>query len=147
MSRHKLKTLLRMSGRDRLLLCVTGLLLISIRLGLWLLPFQTLLDRLQRVKQHLSFPRYSVSSIVWAVNVISRYLAPGSKCLARALTTQKLLEWQGHGGELRIGVAKSAAGKLEAHAWVEIENCVVMGHISDLNRYQPLPQLLGRTVP
>jgi Transglutaminase-like superfamily len=141
---HKLKTLLRMTQSDRQLLTFTVLLLISIRLGLWLLPFQTLLRKLNQVSykaaQFPSQPPLSIASILWSVNVISRYFAPGSKCLARALTMKVLLDWQGQPNDLRIGVAKGD-GKLEAHAWVEVQGQIVIGYLSDLARYTLLPTL------
>jgi hypothetical protein len=150
---HQWRVMRQWSGRDRLLLFITFVLLTGIRLGLWLLPFQTLLRRLQQLSR-LAFREtnretnreteqsaISISSIIWAVNVISRYLAPNSKCLARALATQMLLEWQGHEGQFRIGVAKAESGQLEAHAWVEIGDRVAMGNLPDLSRYQPLPNL------
>jgi hypothetical protein len=67
----------------------------------------------------------------------------GAKCLARALTTQVLLNRQGYLPDLRIGVAKATAGQLEAHAWIEYQGQVVMGHLNDLARYLPLPSLEG----
>jgi hypothetical protein len=139
MSQHKLKTLLRMSGRDRLRLTVTLLLLAAIRLGLWLLPFQTLLQNLEKLGRSTTAPPLSISHIVWMVNVSSRYM-PGVKCLARALTTRVLLNWYGYASELRIGVAKGEQG-LEAHAWVEYQGKVIIGGLSTLSRYVPMPSL------
>jgi Transglutaminase-like superfamily len=147
---QKLRVMGQWSASDRALLFTTFVLMTSIRLGLWLLPFQALLHRLQQVKQRFTrrsdSQQITISSIIWAVHVVGRYLAPGSKCLARALTTQMLLEWQGHSGELQIGVAKSETGLLEAHAWIEVQGQVVIGNLSDLARYQPMPQLSGRNL-
>ncbi|MBM4074536.1 MAG: lasso peptide biosynthesis B2 protein [Planctomycetes bacterium] len=42
-------------------------------------------------------------------------------CLPRSLVLQRMLERFGYDSELRIGVRKSPLGKLEAHAWVEID--------------------------
>jgi Transglutaminase-like superfamily len=142
---QKVRVMGRWSMSDRALLIKAFVVLTGVRIGLWLLPFQTLLHRLQQVRQiaaqQSASQQISVSRLIWAVNVVSRYLAPGSKCLARALTTQLILAWHGHSGELRIGVAKSEAGLLEAHAWVEVQKQVVIGHLSDLARYQPMPNL------
>ena len=43
----------------------------------------------------------------------------GAKCLAKALTTQVLMERRGHQCEFKLGVAKNEQGELEAHAWIE----------------------------
>jgi Transglutaminase-like superfamily len=139
---NKLKTLARLSPSDRLLLSIALILLMGIRLGLWLLPFQVLLQRLTQLSQQVARLRgqqVSIASIIWTVNTVSRYFIPGSKCLARALTTQILLNWQGYPSDFRIGVAKGEKGQLEAHAWVEVQGQVVMGYLSDLTRYTLLP--------
>ena len=50
-----------------------------------------------------------------------------------------LLGWRGHPTHLRIGVAHSATGQLQAHAWIESEGKIVVGDLADLARYRPLP--------
>jgi hypothetical protein len=52
-----------------------------------------------------------------------------------------LLNWYGYASELRIGVAKGEQGELEAHAWVEYQGKVIIGGLSTLSRYVPLPSL------
>ncbi len=65
---------------------------------------------------------------------------PGQvKCLARALTTQVIIRRQGYTPDLRIGVAKDEANRLEAHAWLELQGYVVIGLLPDLNRFVPMP--------
>jgi hypothetical protein len=85
----------------------------------------------------------SVRKIIWAVEISSRWMPGGAKCLARALTTQVLLNQCGYTPNLRIGVAKSVNGTLEAHAWIEYQGHVVMGNLRDLSRFIPLPSLEG----
>ncbi|MCA1992894.1 MAG: lasso peptide biosynthesis B2 protein [Coleofasciculus sp. S288] len=145
---RRLRKLLRLSGSDRHLLIATLGLLGAIRLGLWLLPFRTLLRLLAKVSQPTSKSgqvknQTSVGKIVWAVNAVSRYMPGGVKCLARALTTQVLMSRHGHSPELRIGVAKGEGGNLEAHAWIEHQGQVVIGNLKGLSRFIPLPSLQG----
>ena len=65
---------------------------------------------------------------------------PGNvKCLARALTTEVLMNRSGYTPELRIGIAQSKTGKLEAHAWIESQGKVLIGQLEDLTRFQILP--------
>lgn len=130
---------------DRKLILDTILLLGAIRLGLRFLPFQTLQNKLEtashlfpKTKEHLS-----VGKIVWVINASSRYMPGGVKCLARALTAQVLMKQHGHTNELRIGVAKGETGELEAHAWIEHRGRVVIGDLSDLQRYVPMPSFKG----
>ena len=136
---------LNLSASDRQLLVITLTLLTAIRLGLWLLPFRILLKLIRKISQAVSQPQTtsqaSISTIVWAVNVASRCMPGGAKCLARALTTQVLMSQHGYSPELRIGVAKAEAGNLEAHAWIEHQGRVVIGNLTDLSRFIPLPSL------
>lgn len=132
---------------DRQLLVTTFVLLAAIRLGLWLLPFPTwrrLLARFMQVKANLQQAEaISISQIVWAVSIASRYMPGGVKCLARALVTQVLLNWHGHAAQLRLGVAKGEEGRLEAHAWVESQGQIVIGALSNLSNFTPLPSFGG----
>jgi hypothetical protein len=67
---------------------------------------------------------------------------PGTvKCLARALTVKVLLARSNCDSKLIIGVAKNPLQQLEAHAWVEVQERVVIGQIHDLDRFTPLPTL------
>jgi hypothetical protein len=54
---------------------------------------------------------------------------------------QVLLRQHGYASRLRIGVHKSAAGTLQAHAWVECQGRVVIGDDAELSHYTPLPAL------
>lgn len=138
----RLGKFLHLTRSERRLLLSAALLLGAIRLGLWLLPFQTLRRLLVRItgKKQLQAARVSVSRVVWAVEVVSRYM-PGVKCLARALATQALLRQHSHQAHVRIGVARSQKGQLQAHAWVESQGRIVSGGLKDLWRYTPLPLL------
>ncbi|MGB5900380.1 MAG: lasso peptide biosynthesis B2 protein [Geitlerinemataceae cyanobacterium] len=130
---------------DRQLLLNTFLFLCLVRLGLRFLPFQTLQKRLaqrSQISRHTPEP-LSIGKIVWAIDTATRYMPGGVKCLARALVTQTMMKQHGHSGELRIGVAKGQTGELEAHAWVEHRGRVVIGYLSDLQRYVPMPSFQG----
>jgi hypothetical protein len=122
-------------------------LLGAIRLGLWLLPFPTLLRLLSRSSQVTSETKIAdqttIGKVVWAVNVASRYMPGNVKCLVLALTTQILMSRCGHSPKLRIGVAKGEEGQFEAHAWVENQGQVVIGNLTDLSRFTPMPSFEG----
>jgi hypothetical protein len=162
---NNLHKLLRLTGSDRHLLFRTFVLLYTIRLGLRILPFRTLLHIIGKASSKASsktsqagytssstdgmaaskiaLNKIALSKIVWAVEISSHYTPGGAKCLARALTTKVLLSRQGDAPDLRIGVSKGANGNLEAHAWIENQGQVVMGNLHDLARYIPLPSLEG----
>jgi hypothetical protein len=149
------RKLLALPAADRWLLAQAALLVVAVRLGLWLLPFR-IVRRLvsRRVDRHISWPfnallprtgrggrvvRATPERVTWAVNVVSQYV-PAAACLTRALAAEALLAWHGYPAQLRIGVAKGAAGRLEAHAWLEHEGQILIGG-AIRDRYQALPNL------
>jgi hypothetical protein len=133
---------------DRWFLIKTTLLLQTIKLGMWLLPFRTLRRLLTRAAGTTARLRLrhadhtSVEKVAWAVDVASRH-TPGLKtCLARSLVAQALLTRHGHPALLHIGVVKGEQGQFQAHAWVESKGKIVIGG-SELERYTPLAVLEG----
>lgn len=56
-----------------------------------------------------------------------------SSCLEESLTLWHLLRMQGYAAKLRIGVRK-AAGKFEAHAWVEHEG-LALNQTEEMHRH------------
>lgn len=142
----QLHNLLKTQTSDRILLFLTLILLTAIKLGLCLLPFRNLIKLVTSISEGLNSKaanRVTLSQIIWAVNVVTRYIPGGAKCLARALTTQVLMNWCGFQPELRIGVAKNETGKLDAHAWIEYRGRIAIGNLPDLKRYVNLPSLEG----
>jgi hypothetical protein len=139
----KILKALNLPNRDRSLLLQAGCCLIAVRLGLWLLPFQTLQNLLfnRRSVGKLTQHQVPIDKIVWAVNTTSRYMPGQVKCLARALATKTLLKQQGYTAELRIGVMRSQTGQLEAHAWIEFQGEVIIGQLHNLVEFTPLPSL------
>ena len=127
---------MRRSPAERALAMRAFGLLIAARIGLRLMPLQSLRAGLRRGR---GGENASAERIAWAVRTAARYL-PGSACLAQALAADALMERHGHASSLRIGVARTEAGGLEAHAWVESEGRVVIGG-GGLDRYTPLPDL------
>jgi hypothetical protein len=72
-------------------------------------------------------------SVVWAV-AQARRAAPGTTCLTRALAAGWMLRRRGQRARLAIG-ARTAEGKLEAHAWLELGGAVIIGGEADVGRY------------
>jgi hypothetical protein len=138
---------MRLPAAERWLLVKAALLLAAIRLGLGLLPFQTLRRLLGKVTEAPTgwlqeADQSSADRVVWAVEVASRYLPAAGTCLTQALVAQVLLARRGHPGLLHIGVVKGEEGQLEAHAWLESGGRIVIGE-SELDRYTPLAALEG----
>jgi hypothetical protein len=137
----------RLPSADRNLLVKSALLLGAVRLGLWLLPFQTMRRLLaSRTYGTTTLPEEtSVTKVTWAVTVAGRYV-PVATCLTQALAVQVLLGQQGLAATLRIGVARGEAGQFQAHAWVEYQGRVVIGGIEAPSRFTPLPLLEGKSM-
>jgi len=123
----KLRKLRKLSGRERLLLAQAWLLLPVIALCLRLFG----LRRCQRVLarcagapiQPQHEPAVRLASCVTAghlVRAAARYSLLGANCLPQSLTLWWLLQRRGVGVVLRIG-ARTEAGRLDAHAWVEYQ--------------------------
>jgi hypothetical protein len=137
---------LRLEAGERRLLVKAALLLGTMRLGLWLLPFQSL-RRLQagltrapiRVRDRETSSR---KSVVWAVETAGRRMPRAATCLTLALTAQVLLLRRGYPAILHIGVDKGGKERFMAHAWVESGGSVVIGDY-ELERYTLLASLEG----
>jgi transglutaminase superfamily protein len=135
----------RLPTPDRSLLVKTAALLGATRIALPLLPLTVIRRLLSRaVRRALGSPSRPAQEarIVWAV-CTARRIVPDATCLAQALVTEALCAQSGYPAAVRIGVAKTAATHLVAHAWVESEGRIVVGNLPDLARYTPLPPLPG----
>lgn len=133
---------LRLPAAERRLLLEAALLLAMIKLGLKLLPFQTLKRLVDKFSGSSpgppADPRSSVEMVVWAMEAAGRYVS--GTCLTRALAAQVLLAQRGHPVLLHIGVAREEGEKFLAHAWLESAGRVVIGG-NELERYTPLVAL------
>ena len=62
-----------------------------------------------------------------------------ARCLARSLVLSHLLRNRGIPNEIQLGVSKSADGKLDAHAWVELDGVPLIDGADVSALYAPLP--------
>src|SRR5512144_2141944 len=126
---------------DQRLLVEAAVLVVAVRLGLWVLPY----DRLRRLLATMAparpradaADRATVERIGWAVSEVGA-VVPSATCLTRALAAEWLLNRLGQPSDLRFGVAKSEAGGIEAHAWLESAGTIVVGRLAGLSRYAVL---------
>lgn len=138
---RRIQKFFSLPARDRLLLVKSAFIVTAVRLGLWLLPLQTLCRMLAKITPSgtncHNKTQDVINSVGWAVTTSSQYV-PGATCLTQALATKVLLRQSGQESRLRIGIARSKEGRLEAHAWVESEESIVIGNVKDLSRYTSL---------
>lgn len=147
---RKLDKIFRLSPKDLYFVFVTFILLGTIRLGLRFVELSVLLKLVEKVSEP-EFPLLGINliqsavspyKIVSAINLTTRNMPGGAKCLARALTVRTLMSRYGYSPELCIGVAKNEE-IFEAHAWIEYQGQVIVGFLPDLPRYIPLPSIQG----
>lgn len=128
---RRIRTLSSEQGR----LLVRALFTVAlVRLGLWILHPSYLMHHIERSADKSAArplnrsPKgtASVRDIVWSVKVSSRWI-PGASCLTQALSARHILARHGHESKLRVGVARSAEGGIDAHAWVEVNDVPVIG--------------------
>ena len=131
-----IRRFLHLSWSDRLLIIEAVVWLGVITLGLRVLPLLTLQRLLLKQAEHHS-RSLTAQRITGAIRMAS-HCVPKAACLSQALTAQFLLAQSGYDAELQIGAAKSADGKLEAHAWVTSESGILIGNLPDLDRFVPL---------
>ena len=124
------------------------MLLATVRLALWIVPFASL----RRWATRLARPRDTspvaaplpAERIAWAVSAVGRRVPGGGNCLAQAVTASILLGRHGYTPRVRIGLVRSGLRGLEAHAWVEQEGSVLLGG-PDVSRFAPVPPFENET--
>jgi hypothetical protein len=131
----------QLPAADRVFLLEVMLVVWAVRLMLWLLPFRQvrqLLTTLSGAPGSNAVQEIPVEHVAWAVDRASRYV-PAASCLTQALAAKLMLGHLGHQAIVRIGVARSDAGDIQAHAWVESGGRVVIGGSGrSLRRYTRL---------
>ena len=115
--------------------------LLRVRLALWFLPFNSVrLNSAARAGAEAG-DRYFADRAAWAVSALGRRL-PMMTCLVQAIALQTLLAEHGDIAILRIGVRREvsdgSAPRLLAHAWLERDGRVLIGHMPDLASYAAL---------
>jgi hypothetical protein len=101
------------------------------------MPLQALRHHAARVGGLARFlMRGSDDRIVWAIEATGRRLGCLSTCLTRALVAELALDSDHNRVSFTIGVRRTPAGALEAHAWVRRNDRVLIGATEDT--YEPL---------
>lgn len=134
--RSQIARFLRLPSSERTFLLEAMVLLIGARIALWAFSLERAEKTLSRVAA-ISPAASTVEQITRAIKVASCHV-PKATCLPQALAGHALFKRSGLPSTLRIGVATNAAGRLEAHAWLESDGRAVIGGFPGLARYSPL---------
>lgn len=126
---------------ERLILAHAWGLFLLVDLALRILPVTRLLSLPQRIAlKRKSDPALtlvpSVMRLSWLVEVAGRYAPVRATCLQKALVLSWFLGRRGAQTALRIGVARHE-GRLKAHAWLDHDGQVILGH-HEGEHYEPL---------
>ncbi len=120
-------------------------LVLTIQVGLRLFSFQKV-NRWLNDPSKISRPEQPdmkrVEAYCWAISRVSSVLLGRDSCLPQALAGQYLLARQGIPAKMRIGVRKTGAGDIIAHAWVENEGKILIGAKGDpeLAEFERFPE-------
>jgi hypothetical protein len=126
----KLAKFRRLQRPDRRLLIEASLLLLAARAALRVLPFQTIVHFVSRgsaVSRGEAEARELARRVRWAVTAGARHGPGQSVCFPQAIAAHLLLRRRGAPSTIYYGVAKTAAGELEAHVWVRAGALAVVG--------------------
>ncbi len=143
------RTFFRVSWSDKWLLLQAAAGILIVRIGLWVLPFRTMVRLFQRHQEEegtLTVEQLKRQRrIVWAVSAVGHRVLRKRPCLTEAFVAQHMLRVAGIPTRLRIGVQKDDRTGFAAHAWLEREGYVVIGGADSPTRFVPLPPIsLGR---
>ena len=108
----QLAKFLNLAAGERRLLVSALFCLVAIKIGLWTLSLQQLVERLETLKVSKNVRVRNpqpAERIAWAVRAASRYLPGTGNCLVQSLAAQAMLARRGYSSHLRIGVAKTKA--------------------------------------
>ena len=124
---NKIKSFLNLPFNKKELFIKTLILMFFIRICLTVIQF----SKFNNISKKISKPHVTnenINDIIWSVNTVSLYV-PKSTCLIQAITAQILLSRNNHPSKLKIGVKKKT--DFEAHAWLEIDNIIVLGETDE----------------
>lgn len=144
----KIFNLLRHGPRRWWLVTEAGFFLAREKAYLAFLPFSSYKKRLASSPHAESdckapLSREQLAEVVWAVDRLSQMAPRALNCLPRALAVQGMLRRRKSEGTICFGVRKTEQGLLTAHAWVEINDEVIVGAVPQLDQYARLPSWPG----
>jgi hypothetical protein len=118
----------RLSKPELKLLPETVLHLFVFRIKVSFLPSKNYLPKNTRQTGFLSEEKKNQSnSVARIINGLSVRVPWPATCLVKVLAANKMLLKRGIPHTIHFGVKKSAAGEMEAHAWLSVNNRVVIG--------------------
>jgi hypothetical protein len=119
----------------------------AIYLAIWsriyinLFPFRKFAVHLGNVREVVPFQNIKDSLVVKevcrAMKRSSRYLPFPKKCLVEAVVAKKMLEKRNIKSTLYLGVSKKEQNEMIAHAWLVIDDIVIVGR-QGMDKFVPV---------
>ncbi len=134
------RKLVALPAGERDVMLQAAVLLPAVRLVQRVLPFKRWRPLLTR-RAPQAAKTFTPEAIAQALDRARRGVPGVYTCLPVAYAGHLLLHRHGHASNIIVGAARDAAGKVEAHAWVECEGKVLIGELPDLRRFVPFPAL------
>ncbi len=134
---------IRLPGREKALFFNALYLLATYRIRLQVTSTQHIFNRVQRLSREKYVANPSPvppQRIARLLNVAALFI-PYSTCLSKSLAGQILFAGHGHKTRLHIGVANDAQQNFEAHAWLSLDDIILIGRLPGLERYREFPSL------
>lgn len=128
---NKVKTLLTLSKTDFFQLLEAFRFYHTYQLTL-LLPYSTYKNKLgilnaESTREIDAEQINLIKRVAWAVKTVGKYSPWRNKCLAKAMTAQKMLKKRGFESTLYLGVKKTDDNSGKAHAWLRCGHLIVTG--------------------
>jgi len=127
----------RLSSEERRFTFQAWVTALLIRAGFWLLPFAVFRRMAEKAALETD-ARFSIplANLCRLVTAVSRRI-PYTTCLSTAFTAFILLRRQGYPVNLCLGVNRDDQAILRAHAWVELNDQILVGR-QEGESYVPL---------
>lgn len=123
----KIVTFFKLNPDEKILLFRTLFLMWKIRIMLWILPFPYIKNSLFKSNEIKNIKsKYNISNLIWAVETSSKFVLKAT-CLVNALTAYLIFSSQNYPSQVKIGVGKGENDTFEAHAWLEINEEIIIG--------------------
>jgi hypothetical protein len=140
--RWALRRFKQVSPRERRLIAEAIALLPLVHALQTCLPFKRWRALLEEIPlRRLREDPATVDQIAWAVEAARKWLPGEYKCLPGAYAAHLMLRRHGHASQVHVGVGHDAAGRVEAHAWVDCQGRTVIGLVENMERFVPFPPL------
>lgn len=113
----------------------------AFRIGLIFFKYPQLSKKITLAPPNAKNNETTAIVLAWSVKQAAR-LVPFASCLTQALSLQHMLARRGLTGVIRVGVKIDESAKMDAHAWVILDETVLLGGQNrDLSEYKVLTDL------